>query len=111
MTVAKGAVITELNKGWEIQELEWDEPRDNEVGVRIAACGVCRSDWHFTNGTSPVEPLPYLSGHEGTGIVEKVGKNVKRVKVGDKIVFLNAGAYTYYADFFNLEKLETVVVD
>lgn len=86
MTIARGAVIAELNKGWEIQELEWDEPRDNEVGVRIAACGVCRSDWHFTNGTSPVEPLPYLSGHEGTGIVETVGKKVTRVKPGDKIV-------------------------
>ena len=86
MTIAKGAVITELNKPWEIQELEWEDPRDDEVGVRIAACGVCHSDYHFTNGTTPVEPLPYLSGHEGTGIVETVGKNVKRVKPGDKIV-------------------------
>jgi NDMA-dependent alcohol dehydrogenase len=86
MTIAKGAVVTGLNKGFEVQELEWDEPRDNEVGVRVVACGVCRSDWHFTNGNFPVEKYPFLLGHEGTGIVEKIGKSVKRVKVGDKIV-------------------------
>lgn len=85
MTVAKGAVLTELNKPFEIQELEWDDPQDNEVAVRVMACGVCHSDWHATNGDYPVE-FPVLTGHEGVGIVEKAGKNVTRVKEGEKIV-------------------------
>lgn len=85
MTIAKGAVIPGLFQPFEIQELEWDEVRDDEVAVRVLACGVCRSDWHCTNGESPVE-FPILTGHEGGGIVEKVGKNVKRVKEGDKVV-------------------------
>ena len=78
MTVAKGAVLTELNKPFEIQELEWDDPQDNEVAVRVMACGVCHSDWHATNGDYPVE-FPVLTGHEGVGIVEKAGKDVTRV--------------------------------
>ena len=86
MTIAKGAVITGLNRGWEILELEWEEPRDDEVGVRVMACGVCHSDWHCINGDIPIEKYPLLSGHEGTGIIEKVGKRVNRVKVGDRII-------------------------
>jgi NDMA-dependent alcohol dehydrogenase len=85
MTVAKGAVLRGINKGFYVEDLEWDEPRDDEVGVRIVACGVCHTDWHCANGDSQVN-YPCLTGHEGGGIVEKVGKNVKRVKVGDKIV-------------------------
>jgi S-(hydroxymethyl)glutathione dehydrogenase/alcohol dehydrogenase len=85
MTIAKGAVLTALNKPFVVQELEWDEPRDDEVGIRVMACGVCHSDWHCTNGDYPMN-FPCLTGHEGGGIVEKVGKNVKRIKVGDKVV-------------------------
>jgi NDMA-dependent alcohol dehydrogenase len=87
MTIAKGAVIPKASHmRWEVQELEWDEPRDDEVGVRVVACGLCHSDWHCANGEFPIEKFPQLSGHEGTGVVEKVGKDVKRVKVGDKIL-------------------------
>ncbi len=103
MTIAKGAVLTsvwkppkgmtfeeaiaipEVFQPFEIQELEWDELRDDEVAVRVQACGLCRSDWHFAAGEIPVE-FSSLAGHEGGGIVEKVGKNVKRVKKGDKII-------------------------
>ena len=85
MTIAKGAVLTGLNQPFKVQELEWDDPRDDEVAVRVMACGVCHSDWHCTNGDFPMN-FPCLTGHEGGGIIEKVGKNVKRVKVGDKVV-------------------------
>ena len=85
MTIAKAAVTRGLNKPLVIEELEWDEPRDDEVGIRVMSCGVCHTDWHCTNGNSRVN-FPCLTGHEGGGIVEKVGKNVKRVKAGDKVV-------------------------
>ena len=85
---AKGAILRELNKPFLIEELEWDDPRDDEIGVRIVATGVCHSDWHCTDGSYTMDfpDHPMLAGHEGVGIVERVGKNVTRVKEGDHIV-------------------------
>lgn len=60
-------------------------PGPNEVHVRLVAAGVCRSDLHLLDGTIPW-PAPSLMGHEGAGIVEKVGSEVTRVKNGDKVV-------------------------
>jgi S-(hydroxymethyl)glutathione dehydrogenase/alcohol dehydrogenase len=85
MTVAKGAVLRGVNQPFTIEELEWDDPGDDEVGVRVTTCGVCHSDYHTVNGNEPVE-FPILTGHEGTGIVEKVGRNVTRIKEGDHVV-------------------------
>jgi len=85
MTVAKGAVLRVQGGPFIVEELEWDEPRNDEVAIRVAACGVCRSDWHNVDGNYPTE-YPVLTGHEGAGIVEKVGKDVSRVKEGDHVV-------------------------
>ena len=85
MTIAKAALATALNQPLTIEELEWEEPRNDEIGIRVIACGLCRSDWHCLIGEAPV-PFPCLLGHEGGGVVEKIGKDVKRVKVGDKVV-------------------------
>ena len=87
MIKAKGAVLTGWNKPFEIQEIEWEDPQDDEVGIRIKACGVCHSDLDMkTEGPRMGVPYPILTGHEGGGIVEKVGKNVKRVKPGEKVL-------------------------
>ena len=85
---SKAAVLRELNKPFVIEEVEWDDPRDDEIGVRIVATGVCHSDWHCTNGAYQMDfpDHPMIAGHEGVGIVERVGKNVHRVKEGDHIV-------------------------
>ncbi|MCL5734171.1 MAG: Zn-dependent alcohol dehydrogenase [Actinobacteria bacterium] len=83
--IAKGAILSGLNQAFKIQELEWDDPRDDEVGIRVQACGVCHSDWHCTNGDYPMQ-FPCLTGHEGGGVIESVGQNVTRFKVGDKVV-------------------------
>jgi Zn-dependent alcohol dehydrogenase len=87
MTIAKAALLTGLSKAFDIQELEWEDPRDDEVGIRLAVRGVCHTDYHMKVGDTSV-PLSYplLTGHEGGGIVERVGKNVERVKVGEKVI-------------------------
>ena len=85
MVTAKGAILTGLNQPFQIEELVWDEPRDNEVAVQVVASGVCHTDWHCVVGDYAVE-YPILVGHEGVGIITKIGKNVTRVKVGDHIV-------------------------
>jgi Zn-dependent alcohol dehydrogenase len=61
------------------------DPGPNEVLVRVVAAGVCHSDLSVVDGTIPW-PAPSLMGHEGAGVVEKVGASVTRVKPGDHIV-------------------------
>jgi NDMA-dependent alcohol dehydrogenase len=87
MTTGKAALLTGWNKAFEVQEIEWKAPRDDEVGVRIEVCGVCHSDLDMkTEGPRMGVPYPILTGHEGGGIVEEVGRNVRRVKPGDKVI-------------------------
>ena len=83
--ISRAAVIHGLNQPFVIEEVEWDDPREDEVAVRVAACGVCYSDYHAVNGDYPMI-YPAVLGHEGVGVVEQVGEKVTRVKPGDKIV-------------------------
>jgi S-(hydroxymethyl)glutathione dehydrogenase/alcohol dehydrogenase len=93
----RGAIAFENNKPWRVEKVELDEPRDHEVLVRVLAAGLCHSDEHVRTGDIAY-PLPLLCGHEGCGIVEKVGPGVQRVEVGDKIVvgYLPACGYCYW---------------
>ena len=81
----QAALLHEPNTALVIEKLALDAPGKGEVLVRIAASGVCHSDYHVMNGATK-HPLPAVLGHEGAGIVETVGADVTRVKVGDHIV-------------------------
>jgi NDMA-dependent alcohol dehydrogenase len=68
-----------------VEELDLDEPKEGEVLVRIASAGVCHSDYHVMKGEwNP--PLPMVLGHEGAGIVEKVGPGVTMSQPGDHVI-------------------------
>jgi S-(hydroxymethyl)glutathione dehydrogenase/alcohol dehydrogenase len=94
---ARGAIVFERNAPWQICDVELDEPHDHEVLIRILAAGLCHSDDHIVTGDIDY-PLPLLCGHEGCGIVEKVGPGVQRVKVGDKVIvgYLPACGHCYW---------------
>ena len=81
----KAAVLEAPAKDLVVDRVEIQEPRSGEVLVRLAASGVCHSDLHVIHGTQTT-PLPVVLGHEGAGVVESVGPNVTRVKVGDHVV-------------------------
>jgi NDMA-dependent alcohol dehydrogenase len=81
----RAAIIREPGKPWEITELELDEPKPGEVLIRFAASGMCHSDEHLRTGDSTGR-LPMVGGHEGAGVIEAVGPDVTRVKVGDHVV-------------------------
>lgn len=81
----KAAVLYEPRKPMAIETIQLDEPRDGEVLVRIAAAGVCHSDYHVMIGEW-TSPLPAVLGHEGAGVVEKVGAGVTRMKPGDHVI-------------------------
>jgi S-(hydroxymethyl)glutathione dehydrogenase/alcohol dehydrogenase len=68
-----------------VEELEQDEPRAGEVGVRMTAVGVCGTDLHSYKGEWD-RPTPIVLGHEGAGVVEAAGSGVTTVREGDRVV-------------------------
>jgi len=81
----RAAILTGYGQDWEVTDVELDEPREREVLLRVVAAGLCHSDEHFRTGDIPGR-LPLVGGHEGAGVVEKVGPGVSRVEVGDHVV-------------------------
>jgi aryl-alcohol dehydrogenase len=78
------AVVFEQSGKFSLETLEISEPRDGEVLVRIVGSGICHTDLAARDQHIPV-PLPCVFGHEGAGIVEKVGTRVTKVQPGDHV--------------------------
>lgn len=81
----KAAVVNEVNGPYEFEELELQEIQHDEVIVKVVASGICHSDEALRVGDAPY-PLPVVLGHEGAGIIEKIGASVKGFEVGDQVV-------------------------
>ncbi|MFZ7113169.1 MAG: alcohol dehydrogenase catalytic domain-containing protein [Desulfatiglandales bacterium] len=80
----KAAVIYEKSGKFILEQVNLSEPLDNEVLVRIVGSGICHTDLAGRDQHIPV-PLPSVFGHEGAGVVEKVGERVSKVKAGDHV--------------------------
>jgi NDMA-dependent alcohol dehydrogenase len=81
----RAAVLNSVGGPFAIESLDLAEPRAGELLVRVAAVGVCHSDWHLVTGDTK-HPLPVVPGHEGAGIVEAVGPGVEDIHAGDHVV-------------------------
>lgn len=82
----KAAVVHQFGQPLTIEEVPIPEVPDGLVLVKIVASGVCHTDLHAAKGDWPVKPtLPFIPGHEGVGIIAKVGRGVKRLKEGDRV--------------------------
>ena len=81
----RAATIRQKGGPFRIEKLTLDEPRPEEVLVRIVATGMCHTDMVARDQLYDV-PLPIVLGHEGAGVVERVGDNVKKVAAGDHVV-------------------------
>ena len=66
-------------------DVEVEGPRAGEIRIRVAACGVCRSDLSMQDGTTPI-PMPAVLGHEASAVVEDVGDGVTDLQRGDHVV-------------------------
>jgi S-(hydroxymethyl)glutathione dehydrogenase / alcohol dehydrogenase len=84
----RAAVLEEFGQPLAVQEVELEEPREGEVLVRLAACGVCHTDLYTASGADPSGYAPTVLGHEGAGVVEAVGPGVGSVAPGDHVVTL-----------------------
>src|SRR5262252_3631252 len=83
----RAAVLYQPGEPLRVEEVELAAPRAGEVRVRVAAAGVCHSDYHYMRGDL-VGNLPAVLGHEGAGVVEEVGPGVTSVRPGDHVVLL-----------------------
>ncbi|MEV8267521.1 NAD(P)-dependent alcohol dehydrogenase [Microbacterium sp. NPDC076911] len=81
----RAAVAREARQPLQLMTLQLDEPRANEVRVKMVAAGVCHTDASVRDQLLPT-PLPVVLGHEGAGIVVEVGAAVRAVEVGDHVV-------------------------
>jgi aryl-alcohol dehydrogenase len=79
------AVVDRVDAPFSLEEVELDELRADEVLVRMVATGLCHTDLSAQTGIVPF-PLPGVMGHEGAGVVERVGAGVRRVVPGDHVL-------------------------
>jgi S-(hydroxymethyl)glutathione dehydrogenase/alcohol dehydrogenase len=81
----KAAVLREVGKPLQIEDVDIRKPGPHEVLIRTVAAGVCHSDLHFVEGSYTM-PMPAILGHESAGVVEEVGEEVRSVKPGDHVI-------------------------
>jgi S-(hydroxymethyl)glutathione dehydrogenase / alcohol dehydrogenase len=84
----RAAVLEQFGEPLVVQELELQDPKPGEVLVRLVACGVCHTDLYTASGVDPSGYAPAVLGHEGAGVVERVGEGVTSVAEGDHVVTL-----------------------
>jgi Zn-dependent alcohol dehydrogenase len=80
----KAAVFYEPHTPFVIETLDLAPPGPGEVLVKVAAAGVCHSDWHLMTGATK-HVTPVVPGHEGAGVVVATGEGVARFKAGDTL--------------------------
>lgn len=117
----KAIVFEGQNKGLNIEEIDEPIPKDDEVLIKVAACGVCHTDLHVIEGDIAF-PTPAVLGHEISGVVKDVGANVSSVKEGDRVVspfimpcghciFCRQGRDDLCENFFRLNRLQGKLYD
>jgi S-(hydroxymethyl)glutathione dehydrogenase/alcohol dehydrogenase len=84
----RAAVLEQFGRPLNVTEVDLAEPRAGEVLVALEACGICHTDMYTASGVDPSGYAPTVLGHEGAGVVEKVGDGVTSLAVGDRVVTL-----------------------
>src|SRR5215213_7465271 len=84
----RAAVLEDFGQPLNVQEVQLEDPKAGEVLVRLVACGVCYTDLYTASGADPSGYAPAVLGHEGAGVVERVGEDVGDLSEGDHVVSL-----------------------
>lgn len=96
----KAAVVTSFTQPLEMLDLPVPTPQAGEVLVRIEASGLCHTDIHAARGDWPVTPKPpFIPGHEGVGIIERVGPGVTRRSIGERVAIPWLGYACGHCDY------------
>ena len=78
-------VLKHLGRPLEWTELPDQQPGPGEIRVKVAACGVCRTDLHVVDGELPDPQLPIIPGHEIVGRIDAIGSGVKGLDLGQRV--------------------------
>ncbi|HEX7460161.1 MAG TPA: alcohol dehydrogenase catalytic domain-containing protein, partial [Acidimicrobiales bacterium] len=82
----KAAVVHAFDQPLRIEDRPVPEPGPGQVVVRMETCGLCHTDIHAAHGDWPVKPTPpFIPGHEGVGLVERLGSGVTHLAEGDRV--------------------------
>jgi S-(hydroxymethyl)glutathione dehydrogenase / alcohol dehydrogenase len=84
----RAAVLEQFGEPLVVQEVELRDPGPGEVLVRLVACGVCHTDLYTASGVDPSGYAPTVLGHEGAGVVERLGADISSLAEGDHVVTL-----------------------
>jgi len=84
------AMVLEKTKNIEenpliFKDVPLPEPAENQIRIRISVCGVCRTDLHIVEGELPPHKLPVIPGHQIVGYVDKIGKDVRNFRIGERV--------------------------
>lgn len=83
----KAAVFHGVDKGLKIEDIPIPQIGDDQILVKVAACGVCHTDLHYIeHGVPTFKKPPIVLGHEASGTVEKIGAKVRNVKAGQRVL-------------------------
>ncbi len=89
----KAAVVTSFSEALEIVDRAIPQPGADQVLIRLEACGLCHTDIHAARGEWPIRPtLPFVPGHEGVGIIERLGAGVTNRTVGERVAIAWLGS-------------------
>lgn len=94
----KAAILKKLKEPIVIEDIPIPEIGSYDVLVKTEACGICGTDIHIMDGWGYCPDLPFVMGHEPSGIVAEIGKNVTRFDIGDRVlpnIFFTCG-YCFY---------------
>lgn len=80
------AIVKEKGSDFELKKVLLDEPASDEVLVKIVATGICHTDLVARDFVMGSPNFPVILGHEGAGIIEKIGQDVHHLSVGDHVV-------------------------
>lgn len=81
----RAAVVQDIGKPLEIEEMERPSPEDHGIVLEVEACGICRSDWHGWMGHVTPDIAGTVLGHEPAGRVIEVGSAVESIREGDQV--------------------------
>jgi propanol-preferring alcohol dehydrogenase len=82
----KAAVVYRFDRPLQIDDIEIPEPAHGQVLVKVETSGLCHTDIHAARGEWPVKPSPpFVPGHEGVGLVDRVGPGVTHLSEGDRV--------------------------
>jgi alcohol dehydrogenase, propanol-preferring len=82
----KAAVVHSFTEPLRIEDVPIPEPGPGEIVVRVETSGLCHTDIHAAHGDWPIKPSPpFIPGHEGVGIVDRLGAGVREVREGDRV--------------------------